>query len=284
VTFASVAMGPLAYTKVARDFVEGAQLPFLQGHRAATGAIRALVELQDAGRRAVAPLEPHPARGAAVRRLRGRSGPVDEAVAAAILEAYGVRRPREITVGSPRSAAAAARRLRGPVAVKALAAELPHKAKLGGVRLGLADPDEVEAAAADVLAAARRAGARAPKVLVQRMAEGAEVLVGAVVDPGFGACVTIRPGGALAEAGEAAFVACPLTPAQARAFVASQAERCGLDPDRHDLAALARAVAAIARAAHDLRDRLASLEANPMLVGARGAVAVDALAEARPPA
>jgi len=284
VMFASVAMGPLAYTKLARDFVEGAKLPFLQGHRAATGAIRALVELQDARRRAVAPLEPHPARAAAVRRLRSRSGPVDEAVAAAILEAYGVRRPREITVGSPRSAAAAARRLRGPVAVKALAAELPHKAKLGGVRLGLEDPAEVEAAAADVLAAARRAGAEAPKVLVQRMAEGAEVLVGAVVDPGFGACVTIRPGGALAEAGEAAFVACPLTPAQARAFVASEAERCGLDPDRHDLAALARAVVAVARAAHDLRDRLVSLEANPMLVGARGAVAVDALAEARPPA
>jgi hypothetical protein len=48
--------------------------------------------------------------------------------------------------------------------------------------------------------------------------------------------------------------------------------------------ALARAVAAVALAAHDLRDRLASLEANPLIVSSRGAVAVDALAEARPPA
>jgi hypothetical protein len=46
---------------------------------------------------------------------------------------------------------------------------------------------------------------------------------------------------------------------------------------------VARAVEGIARAAVDLRGRLASLEANPLIVGSRGAVAVDALAEARPP-
>ena len=44
---------------------------------------------------------------------------------------------------------------------------------------------------------------------------------------------------------------------------------------------MAKAVASIARAAQDLRTRLTSLEANPLLVGPRGAVAVDALAEAR---
>jgi acetyl-CoA synthetase/acetyltransferase len=168
--------------------------------------------------------------------------------------------------------------------VKALAPELPHKAKSGGVRLGLLSAAAVEAAAGEVLRAATRAGARAPRVLVQRMASGAEVLVGAVVDESFGALVTARAGGALAEAGEAVFVPAPLTPAQARRYALEQTERCGLDPRRHDLAAFARAVRAIAHAAHDLRDRLVSLEANPLLVGPRGAVAVDALAEARPPA
>jgi len=92
----------------------------------------------------------------------------------------------------------------------------------------------------------------------------------------------MRPGGALAEAGEAMFVACPLTPKQAMAYVRSQADRCGLDERRHDLKAMAKAVESIARAAHDLRGRLTSLEANPLLVGPRGAVSVDALAEARP--
>ena len=96
--------------------------------------------------------------------------------------------------------------------------------------------------------------------------------------------ITVRPGGALAEAGDATFVPAPLTAAQARRYVEEQAARCGLEPGRHDLRAFARAVEAIARAAHDLRGRLTSLEANPLLVGDRGAVAVDALAEARPPA
>jgi acyl-CoA synthetase (NDP forming) len=284
VTFASVAMSALAYTPTAKRFVQGARLPFLQGHRAAAGAIRALVELQSSRARALPDLPTHPNRAKALRLLRGLSGPLDEAQGARLLELYGVRRPAERTVATSSDAATAARAIGFPVAVKALAPELPHKAKLGGVRLGLANPTDVEIAAAEVLAAARRAGAAAPRVLVQRMVSGVEVLVGAVVDDAFGACVTMRAGGALAEAGEAEFVAAPLTSGQALAFVRAQATRCGLSEDRHDLRAAARAVAAIARAAHDLRDRLASLEANPLLVSPRGAVAVDALAEARPPA
>jgi acetate---CoA ligase (ADP-forming) len=281
--FASVAMSPLAYGPVASRFVRDARLPFLQGHRAATGAIRALVDLQGAPARTVRERPPHPNRASAARLLRGVSGPLDEARAAKLLELYGVRRPRERIVANPSAAAVAARAIGFPVAVKAVAPELPHKAKLGGVRLGLTRAAAVEVAAAEVLEAARRAGAARPRVLVQAMAAGAEVLVGAVVDERFGACVTMRPGGALAEAGVAEFAAAPLAPAQARAFVRSQAARCGLG-DRHDLDALGRAVGAIARAAHDLRSRLVSLEANPLLVSGRGAVAVDALAEVRPPA
>ncbi len=284
VVFASVAMSSLAYGSAAKRFVGRAKLPFLQGHRAAVGAIRALVELQGVRERAIAARAPHRNRATALRALRGWSGPLDEARAAKVLELYGVRRPKEATVTTPQAAATAARRIGFPVAVKALAVELPHKAKLGGVRLSLNDAADVERAAAEVLRAAWKAGASTPRVLVQKMVSGAEVLVGAVVDDGFGAMLTVRPGGPLAEVGEAVFVPCPLTPKQARRFVSDQAERCGLDPERHDLIAFARAVEAVSRAAHDLRDRLTSLEANPLLVGERGAVAVDALAEAKSPA
>ncbi len=108
------------------------------------------------------------------------------------------------------------------------------------------------------------------------------MLVGAVVDDRFGPMITMRPGGALAEEGEAVFVPCPLTPKQARAYVADQAAPAGSTRSDHDLRAAAKAVEAIARIAHDLRGRLTSFEANPLLVGERGAVAVDALAEVRP--
>ncbi|MGH2660502.1 MAG: CoA-binding protein, partial [Actinomycetota bacterium] len=52
VVFASVAMSPLAYGTAAREFVDRAGIPFLQGHRASCGAIRVLVELQGARDRA----------------------------------------------------------------------------------------------------------------------------------------------------------------------------------------------------------------------------------------
>ncbi|MDP9329492.1 MAG: acetate--CoA ligase family protein [Actinomycetota bacterium] len=283
VAFASVSMSPLAYMPEAIAFTKKWKLPFLQGHRAATGAIRALVELQGAGARALPDLSgrAHPKRAAALRRLRGKSGPLDEIEAAAIIAAFGVRRPAEAVVKTPEEAAEAARSIGFPVAVKALAPELPHKAKLGGVRLGLASTIDVEIAAAEVLGAAKRAGAKAAKVLVQQMVRGHEVLVGAVIDERFGPCLTMRPGGVLAEAGEATFVAAPLISRQAIVYVESQAERCGLDAARHDLKSTAKAVEAIALAAHELRDRLVSLEANPLVVTGRGAVAVDALAEAR---
>jgi acetyl-CoA synthetase/acetyltransferase len=282
VAFASVAMSPLAYIPEATAFTrKWKQLPFLQGHRAASGAIQALIRFQASNARAIASLPAHPNRAKAVRVLRGLAGPVDEATGAKVLELYGVRRPKESAVARPEQAAAFARTIGFPVAVKALAPELPHKAKLGGVRLGLTNPTDVEVAAAEVLEAARRAGAAAPKVLVQEMASGTEVLVGAVIDDRFGALITVRPGGALAEAGEAVFVPCPLTPRQALDYLTEQAAHCGLDPHHHDLRAAARAVEGVARAAHDLRHRLTSLEANPLLIDERGAVAVDALAEAR---
>jgi acyl-CoA synthetase (NDP forming) len=283
VVFASVSMGPLSYLPEAAAYARRwAPIPFLQGHRAATGAVKALMGFRSSKARAVPDLPAHANRGRAMRVLSGRVGPLDEAAGARLLELYGVRRPREQVVASPLKAAAAARAIGFPVAVKALAPEIPHKARLGGVRLSLRNPTDVEVAAAEVLQAARRAGATSPRVLVQEMVAGAELLVGALVDERFGPMVTMRPGGALAESGTAAFAACPLTPAQAHAYVVDQAPHCGLEPALHDLRATARAVAGIARAAHDLRGRLASLEANPLLVDRRGAVAVDALAEALP--
>jgi acyl-CoA synthetase (NDP forming) len=281
VAFASVAMSPLAYSSRAKEFVRAAKLPFIQGHHAATGAIRALIELQSRGKGARAQEKSSESRAKALKVVRGHSGPLDESRAAELLSLYGVKRPKERMVATPVEAAKTAERIGYPVAVKAAAAELPHKAKLGGVRLGLSSAAEVEDAAEEVLHAATKAGAAKPKVLVQQMVTGTEVLLGAVIDERFGPAITIRPGGALAEAGEAVFVAAPLTSKEAYRYVSDQSARSGLDAERHDLKAVAKAVKAIGQAAWDLRARLSSLEANPLVVLSDGAVAVDALAEAR---
>ena len=79
----------------------GARLPFLQGHRAAAGAIRALVELQGSrvAQRSATCRRTRTARRA-LRLLRGASGPLDEARAARAARA--VRRAAARAARPPR--------------------------------------------------------------------------------------------------------------------------------------------------------------------------------------
>lgn len=271
----SLAPVPLTLDDAGRKSAEALAVPVLQGISPAIHAIRALLDLS--GGVPGDPLPPHPARRRASALLRGRRGPLDEVRARRLLSLYGVRAPDE-EVTDPEGAAAAAERLGFPVAVKAVAATLSHKARAGAVALDLRTPDDVSRAAAAVLRGARREGVEPDGVLVQRMASGAEILVGGVWDERFGPAVTVKRGGDLAETGEAPFLAAPLREGEAEGHVRSRAAALGLDPRRHDLRAVAGAVESVARLLADLGGRLTEVEANPLLVSRRGAVAVDALA------
>ena len=180
VVFASVAMGPLGYGTIGKRFVAGGRLPFLQGHRAATGAIRALVELQ--GSRARDARTCRRTRTAARRSgsLRGLSGPLDEVRAARSSSCTGCagrgagrRDTRGRRGGRPRA--------RVPGGGEGARARAAAQGEARGRPTRVHDPGDVEVVAAEVLRAARRPAPRS-KVLVQQMATGTEVLVGAVVD------------------------------------------------------------------------------------------------------
>jgi acetyltransferase len=106
------------------------------------------------------------------------------------------------------AAAAAAARIGFPVAMKVVGPL--HKTEAGGVRLALRDPAEA-AAAFDVLAALPGATG----VLVQAMAEGLELILGAAAEPGFGHLILFGLGGVYAEVlREAAFALAPLAPGE----------------------------------------------------------------------
>lgn len=274
----SLAPVPLALDEEGRKAAAALSLPVLQGIAPAVLAIRALRDLS-ADRRGE-PLPPHPARRRAAALLRGRSGALDEPRARRLLALYGVEGPPEEVVTVPEQAAGAAVRVGLPVAVKAVADGLPHKGAASAVRVGLGSPEAAERAARAVLRAARRRGVRPRGVLVQRMVEGVEVLVGGLHDERFGPAVTVRPGGTLAEAGPSEFLSAPLSRGQADAFVRERAGALGLDPRRHHLPSVAAALEAIACLLVDARGRLHEVEANPLIVGRRRALAVDALAVA----
>ena len=282
VVFASVAMSPLAYEQAAKSFTRKHALPFLQGHHASAGAIRALVEFQSAKTRAtVDDLPPHPDRAKALRVLRGHEGPIDEETGARILRLYGVARPKERTVASPEQAAAFARSIRFPVVVKAQAPRsrtrrssavsgsgCATRPTSGSPRPRCSRPRSGRGTRAEGARAADGAWLRGPRGRRRRRPVRADDHRATRRSPRRG-----RGGGLRAVSAH---------PCTGRAYMLDQASHCGLDPQDHDLRAAARAVEAIARIAHDLRGRLTSFEANPLLVGERGAVAVDALAEVRP--
>lgn len=94
---------------------------------------------------------------------------------------------------TPDEAAAALRELGGPVAVKAIAAGVLHKARAGGVLLGISDEDGVRDA---FTVLAERFGTALQGVLLQPMAEpGRELIVGVDSDDVFGPLVVFGLGG-----------------------------------------------------------------------------------------
>jgi acetate---CoA ligase (ADP-forming) subunit beta len=200
------------------------------------------------------------------------------------LAAAGVPVPEERVVASAPEAVEAATELGFPVVAKLCGDGIAHKTERGLVRLGLADPDAVEAATGELLAAARPEDGEVG-VLVAPMVRGArELIAGLHRDPQFGLTVMLGLGGILAEAvGRVAFRMVPLERVDAEELLDDLAVPALLGPvrgeaavDRGAVADLVLALAAYGQGEADV----ASVDLNPVVVTRDGRpVAVDALVE-----
>lgn len=207
---------------------------------------------------------------------------------AALARAAGVPLAPEALVRTPEEAMRAARRLGLPVALKVIARDLPHKTEAGALALGLNTAADVRRAAVRLLRIARRY--RAEGVLVQRMVRGVEVLVGVTGDPTFGSVLVVGAGGTAVELlGD---TACRPLPVSRRDIAEMLGEVRTLGALRGlrgspaaDVPALVEAIAAIARLAIAVGNRLGALDVNPVVAGPRGhgAFAVDLFLEIQAP-
>jgi acyl-CoA synthetase (NDP forming) len=256
-----------------------AGIPVLEGTVTGLAAFRHLFEHRD--HRALPPVDPTSPVPDEVRdRWRRRltaGGPFGERDGLALLADFGVPVVPHEGANTRDEAVAAAERLGFPVALKTAAPGVQHKSDVGGVRLDLGDP----AAVAEAYAAI--ASALGPGVTVARMAPpGVEVALGVVRDPQFGPLVLVAAGGVLVELLHDRRLAMPpLDEARARRLIDRLQMRPLLDGVRgapaSDIDALAGAVVALGWLAHDLGEHLEALDANPVICGPRGCVAVDAL-------
>lgn len=221
---------------------------------------------------------PEPAPDLAALRLPRPAGTPDEAEGYAMLARAGVPVPDHRIAKDAAEAEAAARALGGPVALKVLSGDLPHKSDMGGVRLNVAPEAAAEAFAAmlaDVSRLAPHATLRG--ALVMPMATAFEELViGARIDPQLGPVVMAGLGGVFVEVlGDVAVREAPVSEASAlemlRGLKAAPLLEGARGRPSRGLPAAAAALAALSRLAAANADWLGSIEINPFALGPEGA-------------
>ncbi|MFE9708186.1 GNAT family N-acetyltransferase [Streptomyces sp. NPDC005930] len=138
-----------------------------------------------------------------------------------LLGRYGVHVHRALPAATPDEAAAAARTLGYPVALKATAPHLRHRADLGGVRLDLADEEQLRRAYAELSELFGRPEELRP--VVQGMApRGVDTVVRAVIDPAAGAVLSFGLAGAATQLlGDMAHRLIPVTDRDATSLIRS---------------------------------------------------------------
>jgi acyl-CoA synthetase (NDP forming) len=210
---------------------------------------------------------------------RGTVAPITDAgywAAREFLRSAGVGFPTGRLVESLPEAVLAANEIGFPVALKAMG--LLHKWDVGGVRLGLQHPQQLCSAWASM-----ETSLAPPACTVEAMVDlsaGVELIVGAQVDPRFGAVVTVGMGGLYAEVlADVRTALAPVDEATALTMLDRLRGTRALDRFRGrpalDRGAAARVIAALSSlaAAHG---EVAELEINPLLLTPSGAVALDA--------
>ena len=214
---------------------------------------------------------------------------LSERTSKAWLAAYGVPVTREVALRVADIAELQNAPLPFPLAVKIDSPDIAHKTEAGGVRLHVRSLDELRRAAGEVVSAARRyrPEARIEGVLVCEMAQGEEVIAGAINDPFFGPLVMFGLGGVFAEVlKDVAYRYAPFDVQTAHEMMAEIRNHALLTGyrGRPPLAidALADALSRISLLAADRADRIATLDVNPLFVSADTVVAADALIVLRP--
>ena len=200
-----------------------------------------------------------------------------------ICRAHGLPLPRFEVATNRRQAVDFAKKLKYPVALKIVSADILHKTEAGGVLLNLNSAVEVEEGYERLISNARafKKNARIAGVLVQHMAPaGLEVIVGGVRDLQFGAAVMFGLGGIFTEVLEdVTFGITPVSLLDAREMMRNIRGRAVLTGFRGQPAVDESAIARIICGVSKMMDEniwIRQLDLNPVMAYEHGCFIVDA--------
>lgn len=229
------------------------------------------------GESALVPLCPH--------ALEGEGRLLNEWDSKQALKAFGLPTPSGV-LSTPDKALKDAEILGYPLVLKAVSAQLPHKTEAGAVALNLKDGAALSAALEKMRAsiAAYAPGVTLDQLLLEPMARPplAELIVGIKRENDFGLALVIGAGGILVELlKDSRSLLLPTTDGAIRKALLSLRSAPLLQGFRGresaDLDTLVTAIRAVADYACENAAQLLELDVNPLLVGAQGTTAVDAL-------
>ncbi|WP_024516661.1 acetate--CoA ligase family protein [Bradyrhizobium sp. Tv2a-2] len=216
-----------------------------------------------------------------------KSSALSEADSKALLRAAGIALPEEMLVTDKSGLDAAIARAGFPLVMKIQSPEIPHKSEVGGVRVNITTKGEVFLAYEALLANVRKArpDAAIQGVLVGPMAKkGVEIIIGTLQDKTFGPMVMVGLGGITTELfRDVVYRPAPVSAGEAVGMLdelkAAPLLHGFRGAPKADVAALAELIAQLSLLAARLRDEVAEIEVNPVLVHpeGRGVTIVDAL-------
>lgn len=203
----------------------------------------------------------------------------------ALLKAYGIPVAETLVASTEEEAVEHAASIGYPVVLKILSPDITHKTDVGGVRLNLHNAEDVRHAWKRMMqrASEARPDAYIEGVTVQSMIDTrdcVEMILGAKKDPVFGSVILLGFGGVTAEVWQDRVLGLPpLTEKLADNMINSlkskpllEAYRGRPPADKHAL------IEVMIRFSYLIADspNIAELDINPLLVGSRGVVALDA--------
>ncbi|UCD59302.1 MAG: acetate--CoA ligase family protein [Candidatus Hydrogenedentota bacterium] len=271
-----------------RDEMLHSNLPNYPSPERAVAALRALCDYADWRRcppRVVTRFPVHRRRVERIiaRHLRTRRTYIGEVKAKQILRAYGFAVPEGHTVFSADEAVEVASRIGFPVAVKIVSPNIVHKSDVGGIKLGLSNPEDVRDACDLMLL---RVPQRMPDVelegvYVEKMCSpGREVIIGMNRDPQFGPMLMFGLGGIFVEVmKDVSFHLAPITAGEAMQMLSESRSYALLKGTRGqpgvDLSAIANGLQRISQLVTDF-PQITELDISPLVVGEVGAEPVVA--------
>lgn len=198
-----------------------------------------------------------------------------------ILERHKIPFAKSYTAKNVDAAIIAANNIGYPVALKVVSKEAVHKTDVGGVVVGIQNDEELEKAFIKIVNSVKQKirGAKIDGIMVQKLIDGTQTIIGGKLDPTFGHVILFGLGGIFVELIEdVSFRIVPINKLDAAEMISeTKAGKLfsGFRGKKSDAEAVKEILLRVSKLLEN-NPKITELDINPLMVMQKGAVAVDA--------